>query len=225
MKKLNLSPDQKFTPELQDYIAAHYLTGSKRPNLDAYVTGRSNNLNAAINDAAYEWAALQMTNGVGAHDKVGGNKATVPPNITAQILMNARAKYAEAIRSGKNPQEAKAIAMGFINSSGVNKQSPTQTASNSTPSSVNTKTIAPPPVAESTVNTSPVTSLTAESITPPPASLKSPTNTISPSSPIASDMASAIVPLLEKIAENTTPSIAYNQKNYKPSQDTVLLTM
>ena len=94
-----------------------------------------------------------------------------------------------------------------------------------TPSSVNTKTIAPPPVAESTVNTSPVTSLTAESITPPPASLKSPTNTISPSSPIASDMASAIVPLLEKIAENTTPSIAYNQKNYKPSQDTVLLTM
>ena len=38
-------------------------------------------------------------------------------------------------------------------------------------------------------------------------------------------MASAIVPLLEKIAENTTPSIAYNQKNYKPSQDTVLGTM
>ena len=96
---------------------------------------------------------------------------------------------------------------------------------NPTPSSVNPKTIAPPPVAGSTVNTSPVTSLTAASITPPPASLKSPTNTISPTSPVAADMASAIVPLLEKIAENTTPSIVYNQKNYKPSQDTVLGTM
>jgi hypothetical protein len=228
MKALNLTGDEYYTPELQNRIITNFLTGSKRPKLNAYITGKSDNLNAAINDAAQEWAALQTTAGIGAYDKNGVNHATVPPNITGQILMKARASYLNAIQSGKKPEEAKAIALGFINSSGINKNSPTtpsvQTASTK-PSSVTTGSIAPPPVAKAAVNTAPVTSLTPSSLLPSANALAPVTNPVSPSSPVASDMANAIVPLLSKIAENTTPSIAYNQKNYKPSQDTVLGTM
>lgn len=83
----------KFTPENQNKMAIAYIIGgSKRPALTAYITGKSNDLNAAHNDIAYEWAALQDPNGKGKYED-GVNKASISAAKVAAALKEARRAY------------------------------------------------------------------------------------------------------------------------------------
>jgi len=83
----------KFTPENQDKMAIAYMIGTKRPALAAYITGKSKDINAAHQDIANEWAALEGPSGRGAYDKDGYNKASIRSATVRKALMEARRAY------------------------------------------------------------------------------------------------------------------------------------
>lgn len=93
-RESGLSPNAPFTPENQNRLAMALITGSKRPALAAYITGRSNNLNEAHWDIAREWAALQAPNGRGVYDgDKGGNRASISASKVRTMLEQARREY------------------------------------------------------------------------------------------------------------------------------------
>ena len=93
-RESGLSPNAPFTPENQNRLAMALITGSKRPDLADYITGRSNNLNAAHQDIASEWAALQAPNGRGVYDgDKAGNRASIPASRVRAMLEQARREY------------------------------------------------------------------------------------------------------------------------------------
>lgn len=59
---LHINPDEHFTPELQERIFNQYLL-RRHSALRAYLDGRSNDVDAAANDAAKEWASLGVAPG------------------------------------------------------------------------------------------------------------------------------------------------------------------
>jgi hypothetical protein len=93
-REAGLSPSDRMSPENQNKMAMALVTGSKRPDLAAYVTGKSNNLNAAHYDIAREWAALQAPNGRGMYDgDKAGNMASIPAAKVKAMLIQARQQY------------------------------------------------------------------------------------------------------------------------------------
>ena len=74
-----IDPSLKFDKNAQDRLAMGLiLGGQKRPRLTNYLTGRSNDLNAALTDISLEWASVTGAGGVGAYDgDSAGNKASV----------------------------------------------------------------------------------------------------------------------------------------------------
>lgn len=112
VQNLGLSPDQKFDRATQDRILRDYLLGNKRPAVDAYITGRSNNRDAAVNGLAREFASFQNTRGRGYYGS--GNHASVTPERSLEALNHARETYRKAIESGKTPQEARRAAFGVM---------------------------------------------------------------------------------------------------------------
>ena len=74
-KKLGVSPTDLFSPETQEKLFMHLIY--KRPYLIGYLTGKSSDIDAAVNDLAREFASLPMTNGKGRYDDdKAGNKAS-----------------------------------------------------------------------------------------------------------------------------------------------------
>lgn len=93
-RESGLSPNAPFTPENQSRMAITLITGSKRPALAAYITGQSNNLDAAHWDIAHEWMALQAPNGRGVRDgDKAGNRASIPASRVRAMLKQARREY------------------------------------------------------------------------------------------------------------------------------------
>jgi hypothetical protein len=93
-REAGLSPSDLMSPENQNKMAMALVVGSKRPDLAAYVTGKSNNLNAAHYDIAREWAALQAPNGRGMYDgDKAGNMASIPAAKVQAMLIRARQEY------------------------------------------------------------------------------------------------------------------------------------
>jgi hypothetical protein len=81
----------KFTPANQDKMAVAYMIeGTKRPKLAAYLSGKSNDLNAAHLDIAQEWAALAGPSGRGVYDNDGRNKASISAERVRTALIAAR---------------------------------------------------------------------------------------------------------------------------------------
>ena len=87
-----LNKDDIMTPENQDRLFwGMLLSGRKRPSLAAYLTGQSDNLNAAHEDLALEFAAIQGPDGKGMYDNdKAGNFARIDANLVRQALINAR---------------------------------------------------------------------------------------------------------------------------------------
>ena len=87
-----LSKDDIMTPENQDRLFwGMLLSGRKRPSLAAYLTGQSDDLNAAHEDLALEFAAIQGPDGKGMYDNDNaGNYATIDAMAVKQTLINAR---------------------------------------------------------------------------------------------------------------------------------------
>jgi hypothetical protein len=74
--------------------------GSKRPALASYIRGQNNNLRAAHEDIALEWAALQGPNGRGMYDNdKAGNMASIPAARVRAALQEARRAYLANRRS------------------------------------------------------------------------------------------------------------------------------
>jgi hypothetical protein len=93
-RESGLPPSAPFTPENQNRMAMALITGSKRPALAAYITGRSNNIDKAHWDIASEWAALQAPNGRGVYDgDKAGNRASIPASRVRAMLEQARREY------------------------------------------------------------------------------------------------------------------------------------
>ena len=87
-----LSKDDIMTPENQDRLFwGMLLSGRKRPSLAAYLTGQSDDLNAAHEDLALEFAAIQGPDGKGMYDNdKAGNYATIDANLVRESLIAAR---------------------------------------------------------------------------------------------------------------------------------------
>ncbi len=87
-----LSKDDIMTPENQDRLFwGMLLSGRKRPSLAAYLTGQSDDLNAAHEDLALEFAAIQGPDGKGMYDNdKAGNYARIDANLVRESLIAAR---------------------------------------------------------------------------------------------------------------------------------------
>ncbi|MFZ9737742.1 MAG: tape measure protein [Prochlorotrichaceae cyanobacterium] len=99
--------NRKFDKAAQDQLALELiLGGTKRPHLTAYLTGKSNDLNAALSDISHEWAAVTGASGRGAYDgDSAGNMASISvadllPQVRAQVQgQGAQSVPSEVARS------------------------------------------------------------------------------------------------------------------------------
>ena len=87
-----IAEDAIMTPAVQDRLFWAMLTGGKkRPDLTAYLLGESDDLDAAHEDLALEFAVIQGPDGKGRYDKdKSGNLARIKPNLVRKALIKAR---------------------------------------------------------------------------------------------------------------------------------------
>ena len=87
-----IAEDAIMTPAVQDRLFWAMLTGGKkRPDLTAYLLGESDDLDAAHEDLALEFAVIQGPDGKGRYDKdKSGNVARIKPDLVRKALIKAR---------------------------------------------------------------------------------------------------------------------------------------
>jgi len=107
---LGLKADDRFDSATQDRIYTDYLAGSKRPQIGGYVTGKSDNLDAAHKAMAQEWASVAY-HGRGIYDGDGANHASVSDQAAVHSLEQARATYTRLIKEGTDPTTARRSAL------------------------------------------------------------------------------------------------------------------
>ena len=92
VKDSGLSKDDIFSPDNQRKLAlALIVGGNKRPRLAAYLNGSSDNLDAAHEDLALEWASVQGPSGRGAYDgDSAGNYAHTSGTEIRNLLIQMR---------------------------------------------------------------------------------------------------------------------------------------
>lgn len=85
---LKLSKSEKFTPEVQEQLFG-YLINQKRPEIGNYLSGKSNDINAAMLGASKEWASV--ANPFTGNSYYGsGNKASISSAEMSQALTSMR---------------------------------------------------------------------------------------------------------------------------------------
>ena len=126
VKGLGLTGKETFDEKLQDQMGA-WLAFHKRKKLGDFLSGKHNDINAAGDDAAREWASLPvfsntLTTGK-YHSKRGAtaysdgvNKSSHSVEDTQKALLAAKATYQAAIKSGKNKNEAEYLAFTGLSS-------------------------------------------------------------------------------------------------------------
>ena len=78
VKKMNLDPKTTYLDEgTQDMIYREFLIGSKRPNVSKFLSGKSNDVDAAVLDLAMEFASIGVPYDIQAKSMFGG---TLPKN-------------------------------------------------------------------------------------------------------------------------------------------------
>ena len=95
VKKMGLSGDEVFNPQLQDRIANNFLAGSKRGKLSSYIKnekykGQNVTLEEALKDAAKEWASIPTAKNKSYYP---GQRAAHTAKEAKDILRNAQSKY------------------------------------------------------------------------------------------------------------------------------------
>jgi hypothetical protein len=72
-----VSPDQKFNAATQEQLFPYLISDAKRPTLAGYISGRHDDVDAALNDLAAEFASVPQSNGRGRYDgDKAGNRAS-----------------------------------------------------------------------------------------------------------------------------------------------------
>jgi muramidase (phage lysozyme) len=90
-RKMGLTGEEKFTPEMQDKIFNEHLL-KKRKALYAYLHGMSSDISAAAEDASKEWASFtDPTTGKGHY---AGQKASISLEDSYKALQSARTQIA-----------------------------------------------------------------------------------------------------------------------------------
>ncbi len=91
MKAAGLGTNTKFSPDAQDRMFWARLMNSIRPNVRNYILGKSDDLDAALEDVAMEFAAAPMANGKGFYDgDERGNQAIIDLELLKESLKKAR---------------------------------------------------------------------------------------------------------------------------------------
>jgi peptidoglycan hydrolase-like protein with peptidoglycan-binding domain len=110
VKALNIDPNQKFTPQLQERIFADYLIDEKRPAVRDYITGKTGpeGLGKAQLALAQEFASVaDPRTGKSYYDgDSAGNSASISAKQVADALNQMRGQYQENIKNGLSPSEA-----------------------------------------------------------------------------------------------------------------------
>lgn len=101
-KTMGLSGNERFDRAMQDRIFSQYLVGHKRRALGDFLSGKSNDLMAAVYAAAKEWASVAVPQGmktesgrisdgtVTYYDKSGKNRASTTAQQMASAILNSR---------------------------------------------------------------------------------------------------------------------------------------
>lgn len=96
-KALGLNGKEKFNAATQDRIFEQYLVGIKRREIADYVTGRSNDLGAALLGMSKEWASVaDPRTGKSYYDKDGINHSSITAADATRRLNEARGLAAQA---------------------------------------------------------------------------------------------------------------------------------
>jgi len=97
VKSLGIKGDEKFDKSTQDRIFNDYLVKVKRKDAGDYISGKSDNLDAAAKAMAKEWASVAdpMT-GQSFYAGTGNNKASISADEMKTALQNARANQASS---------------------------------------------------------------------------------------------------------------------------------
>lgn len=111
VKSLGLTGNEKFDRATQDRIFQDYLVKVKRKPLYDYLTGKSNNINAAMKASSQEWASfVNPETGRGTYDQPGVNHANI---TTAQQIKALQASRAQMM-GGAAPASAGATVTNNI---------------------------------------------------------------------------------------------------------------
>lgn len=119
---MGLSDRTLFTPELQDRIYSEFLINSKRPAIAAYLTGRSDDVNAAAQAVAQEWASVGVAPGARTahgrggregrtsyYDGIGGNSASISHGEIVEALRQDRSQTAEPNRTASSGEALQSV--------------------------------------------------------------------------------------------------------------------
>ncbi|AQQ20255.1 mannosyl-glycoprotein endo-beta-N-acetylglucosamidase [Burkholderia cenocepacia] len=116
-RSMGLRGDEKFDRGMQDRIFEQYLVNNKRRAISDYLSGKSEQLGAAIYATAKEWASVAVPKGMKTesgrisdgtmtfYDKSGKNKASITEAQMQLAMQNSRALY-------QQPQAAAAQMVG-----------------------------------------------------------------------------------------------------------------
>ena len=128
-RKLGLSPNTLYTPEVQERVG-RWLFFDKRPEVGAYIRGEHNDINTALDGISHEWQAIgSPKNGdrisIG---KTRGGKPLTSYTEVAPSLQAARQAYAQAISQGMSKDQAESYALN--NGNAFNQSNQSSTSSN-----------------------------------------------------------------------------------------------
>lgn len=104
---LDLDPNQRFTPELQDRIFSEYLIAAKRPDVRDYITGKAGaTLETAEFALSEEWASFGDPRNGGASHYPPPNVASVSTQECGEALQQMRKEYQANLARGLSPDAA-----------------------------------------------------------------------------------------------------------------------
>ena len=117
MRYAGLGPNDKFSPANQDKMGVGLIKGDA-PAAWSYITGKSNDINGAINSLAAVWASIPTTSGRSAYGS--GNKAGHTVEEVKQALKSARNSYGKGASNINPIKQSTPISQSNRSSGGVN---------------------------------------------------------------------------------------------------------
>lgn len=105
---LKLGSDTKFDEATQEKLFSQYLLGKKRPQIQDYITGKSDDAQAAQIAGAKEWRSIAdpRTGKTYADKGASGNKASISSDDWLSSMDAAKKQYQENLKLGLNETEA-----------------------------------------------------------------------------------------------------------------------
>jgi hypothetical protein len=99
-ENLGLTGNEKFTPQIQEYIFANYLIGDKRPAIRDYLSGKSDNLDAALLALSQEWSSVS-TEYDSMKSYYAKDKASISKREAAMALQYERQRRMALMQQGE----------------------------------------------------------------------------------------------------------------------------